>query len=50
MGAGRPELQMRQNTPRHHFYLGDFEGQLTRLASYKGATPLPVDTDAAGRP
>jgi hypothetical protein len=41
---------MRQNTMRNNFYLVDVEGMLTPVASYKGATPLLVDTDAAGRP
>jgi hypothetical protein len=37
---------MRQNTLRNNFYLVDF-GSMTWVASYKEATPLPVDTDAA---
>jgi hypothetical protein len=39
---------MRQNTPRNHFDLVDFEGLMT-LASYKVAPPLLVVADAAGR-
>ena len=41
---------MRKKTPRNNFYLVNFEGTLTPIASHEAATSLPVDTDAAECP